>query len=79
MTRYLTVLFVLVSTAASAAQLSLSDKLELRNNCGADIKALCAGIAPGEGRVMACVKEKKAELSKPCADSMAKMAAKLKG
>lgn len=33
--------------------------------CVADIKAKCAGVEPGEGRIIACVKTHAAEFSDP--------------
>jgi hypothetical protein len=34
--------------------------------CGADVKAQCAGVQPGKGRIRACVKEHFKDLSEPC-------------
>ena len=34
--------------------------------CVADIKAKCAGVQPGEGRIRDCVKTHAAEFSDPC-------------
>lgn len=76
MTKYLTVFFMLVATAASAQQLSMSQKMELRDNCGNDIKSLCPGIKPGGGQLMTCIKSKQDQLSKVCADTITKMQAK---
>ena len=36
--------------------------------CAGDIKTLCAGIQPGEGRLKACIKSHLAELSETCND-----------
>jgi len=36
--------------------------------CASDIKALCAGIQPGEGRIKACIKSHLTELSPTCQD-----------
>lgn len=46
-----------------------------RAACKADIDKLCAGSAPaaGGGGVVACLKGKSAELSKPCSDALATM------
>jgi hypothetical protein len=38
--------------------------------CAGDIKKLCAGIQPGEGRIKACIKSHLAELSQTCEDSV---------
>ncbi|MGO3928576.1 hypothetical protein [Rhodopseudomonas pseudopalustris] len=34
--------------------------------CAADVKALCAGIAPGQGRIKACIKKQLIGLSQTC-------------
>jgi hypothetical protein len=36
--------------------------------CAGDIKKLCAGIKPGEGRIKACIKSHWSELSPNCQD-----------
>jgi hypothetical protein len=36
--------------------------------CAADIKTLCAGIQPGDGRIKACIKSHLTELSPTCQD-----------
>src|SRR5690242_9252048 len=36
--------------------------------CADDIKKLCAGIQPGEGRIKACIKSHLTELSPTCQD-----------
>ena len=36
--------------------------------CAGDIKTLCAGIQPGEGRLKACIKSHLTELSQSCED-----------
>ena len=43
--------------------------------CAGDIKTLCAGIQPGEGRIKACIKSHMAEVSDPCRDAMSQAAA----
>ncbi len=39
---------------------------EFKKACGKDAKKLCKGIAPGEGRVLACLTSKEADLSPAC-------------
>ena len=46
--------------------------------CAADIKTLCAGVEPGQGRIAACVKEHFKDLSEPCQKLMATTAAGVK-
>jgi hypothetical protein len=36
--------------------------------CAGDIKTLCAGIQPGEGRIKACIKSHLTDLSPTCED-----------
>jgi hypothetical protein len=43
--------------------------------CGSDIKAQCAGVQPGKGRIRACVKEHFKDLSEPCQAVLLKAAA----
>ena len=42
--------------------------------CAADIKAKCAGVQPGEGRIRDCVKTHVAEFSDPCKARLARVA-----
>ncbi|MGC1689518.1 MAG: hypothetical protein WA756_06240 [Pseudolabrys sp.] len=57
---------VLLSTPVAMAQ--------QRGVCLADIKAKCAGVEPGEGRLIACVKTHAAEFSEPCKARLARVA-----
>ncbi len=46
---------------------SAREKLaEFRKACGGDAKKFCKGIPEGQGRVLACLKSKEAELSPKC-------------
>jgi cysteine rich repeat protein len=45
---------------------------EFQKACGKDAKKLCKGIRPGQGRVLACLESRKAELSPACQGMMAK-------
>jgi hypothetical protein len=38
----------------------------LRSACGADVRALCAGVPPGGGRIMQCISDRAADLSPAC-------------
>ena len=53
---------LLLSGSAAVAQAS--------KPCADDIKKLCAGIQPGEGRIKACIKSHLTELSPTCADQV---------
>lgn len=39
-------------------------------DCGGDIKKVCAGVQPGEGRVIACLKKNQTTLSPECKNRM---------
>jgi hypothetical protein len=43
--------------------------------CGGDVKSLCAGIQPGDGRVKACIKSHFSDVSAPCQAVLVKAAA----
>jgi hypothetical protein len=45
---------------------------EFQKACGKDARALCKGIKPGQGRVLACLESRKADLSPGCQALMAR-------
>jgi hypothetical protein len=50
--------------------------LVLRSACGADVRSLCGGVAPGGGRVVHCLASNAASLSPACKDVLAQFAAR---
>ena len=48
----------------------------LRSACGADVRALCGGVAPGGGRIIQCLVARSAPLSTPCREVLAQFAAR---
>lgn len=48
----------------------------VRSACGADIRALCAGVQPGGGRIVQCIASNAASLSPGCRDVLAPFAAR---
>ncbi|MGY8704340.1 cysteine rich repeat-containing protein [Bradyrhizobium sp. 18BD] len=48
----------------------------VRSACGADIRTLCAGVAPGGGRIVQCVASNAASLSPACKEVLAPFAAR---
>lgn len=76
MFKYFAIAFLASASMASAQQLSMSDKLALRDNCKQDIQKLCPDVKPGGGALMACVKENKDKLSSACATTIADLKAK---
>ena len=47
----------------------------LRSACGADVRSLCGGVAPGGGRIVQCLATSAASLSPACKDVLAQFAA----
>ena len=47
--------------------------------CKGDVEKLCPGVQPGEGRVLACLKEHKSEVSKECKTEIVKQRRARKG
>jgi len=60
---------ILLMSSAGAAQGSATAKA-----CAADVKAQCASVQPGDGRVGACVKKHFDDLSGPCQRTLLKTA-----
>ena len=68
---------ILVLTAALLLSTSgaMAQQRAVAKACAADIKAQCAGVQPGGGRVKACVAEHFKDLSEPCQAVLTKAAA----
>ena len=58
------VLFLLLTPAGAIAQQAV------RQVCTADFTKVCAGVQPGEGRIMACVRIHFGQLSAPCQSAL---------
>jgi len=69
---------LLVCCAVSATNYALADEAAtlaaLRAGCAADAQKLCAGVQPGGGRILACLKEHKDALSDQCKQAGAQAA-----
>jgi hypothetical protein len=48
----------------------------LRSACGGDVRTVCAGVAPGGGRIVQCLANRAADLSPACRDVLAPFAAR---
>ena len=59
---------LLSGSAVSATRHSLS------RYCAVDLKSLCAGIKPGEGRIHACIESHMSELSVGCSARLSRAA-----
>jgi hypothetical protein len=47
-----------------------------RSACGADVRSLCAGVAPGGGRIVQCLASNAASLSPACKEVLGQFAAR---
>ncbi|MDI4663446.1 cysteine rich repeat-containing protein [Xanthobacter autotrophicus] len=63
---------------ARAQNISPEQAKALRTACEADVKKLCAGVQPGGGRLVQCLKEHKDEVTPPCQASLGALAASLR-
>ena len=66
MTRIILAALMLTAAIPAFAQ----DRAALRSACQADFAKNCPGIAPGGGRLMACLKEKPEQFSQACRDAL---------
>ena len=48
----------------------------LRSACGADVRSICGGVAPGGGRILRCLATNAARLSPACKDVLSQFAAR---
>ena len=56
---------------------ALAQQAEAMKYCKADVARLCPGVQMGGGRIIACLKEHKMEVSVGCAKSLQAMKAKM--
>jgi hypothetical protein len=72
--------FLLADLAASCllvpAKAQAHGLEDIRTYCVSDIKRLCAGIEPGGGRLIKCLKAHKKEMTVGCAQALQKLKAK---
>jgi hypothetical protein len=66
-------------TLMSAAPGAFAQQAEAMKYCKADVARLCPGIQPGGGRIIACLKEHKNEMSIGCGKALQAMKGKMGG
>ena len=64
--RSLTLLLLVCAAAATQSALADDQLAAIRAACAEDAQKLCAGVQPGGGRIVACLKEHKDSLSDRC-------------
>ncbi|MBI3478301.1 MAG: hypothetical protein HY010_21430 [Acidobacteria bacterium] len=77
--RSLTVLLVVCAAMAAQPALAQDPMAAIRAACTADAQKLCAGVQPGGGRIVACLKEHKDSLSDRCKQAVGLAANSTKG
>jgi len=56
--------------AAAQLERAVQALTYVANECGDDLKANCAGIKPGEGRLLQCIDKNEAKVSKRCKQAL---------
>jgi hypothetical protein len=70
-------LFALSTTARAGPNKPIGGKAG-EGACHDDVERLCKDVQPGEGRVLACLKSHKKDVSKECTNAIQQMRAQLK-
>ena len=65
---FMMILGLLVQVIVLRPMLPREELFVMRSACGGDIRTLCAGVAPGGGRIMQCIANRAADLSPACKD-----------
>ncbi len=66
-----------LAALVSAAPSALAQQREAMKYCRADVARLCPGVQMGGGRIIACLKEHKEEVSIGCGKAIQAMRAKM--
>jgi len=53
----------LLRPQSASAQTALPQLSDVRTACASDVQKLCAGVPSGGGRILACLKQRKDEVS----------------
>jgi hypothetical protein len=64
---------------ASSGSSALAQQAEAMKYCKADVARLCPGVQMGGGRIIACLKEHKMEVSVGCAKAIQAIKGKMGG
>jgi len=70
MLRSLFVISAVLAFSASGANAMSATQRAVLHACRPDMRAFCSTVAPGEGRIKACMKAHLPELSEPCKEAL---------
>jgi hypothetical protein len=73
-----TVITAFALSAACAAFSVAAQQRDAMKACEADVKAYCANVERGEGRIAKCLKENEGKVSAECKAQMEKLGARMK-
>ena len=68
--RVLTICVILLLSASGAMAQMRSGAMAVARACRPDIRQFCSEVAPGQGRIKACMKSHIRELSEPCKEAL---------
>ena len=74
--RFLAASLISLSLVASTTSSAFAQS-EAMALCKEDVARLCPGVAPGGGKIIACLKQHKMEMSVGCAKALQAMKAKM--
>jgi hypothetical protein len=75
--QFATALALSLSALAAATPNALAQQAEAMKYCKADVARLCPGVQMGGGRIIACLKAHKEEVSIGCGKALQAMKAKM--
>jgi len=73
MTRTLLLISTLLAAGSALADDPPPGKLDRLGVCRADVQKLCANVQPGGGRIVACLRQNKDNLSDACKEQLQQM------
>ena len=68
--RVLTICAILLFSASGAVAQMRPGAMAAARACKPDIRQFCGDVAPGQGRIKACMKAHIRELSEPCKEAL---------
>lgn len=67
---------VAMPALAQTAPMTLTPEMRAAmETCRPDVERLCPGVQPGDGRIMACMREHRREIGQPCRSALLTAAA----